>query len=172
MVWRTYLRKLLFSLTLQLQESHWRKENLPQKSLSPSWKYLLLHSKKGTSPPYLQPKLKKKPLCNSLSLKSSSPTAEKTPSPPKTPPPFHLQLACYSSTETHSSLKIPPQVSTIHWLLQLHYLIHWRPITRWHMVPWDCDTCPKLAAENEPQMGSTIIHLNPPFRIKHHILIK
>lgn len=36
MVWRTYLRKLLFSLTLQLQESQWRKENLPQKSLSPS----------------------------------------------------------------------------------------------------------------------------------------
>ena len=28
-----------------------------------------------------------------------------------------------------------PQVSTIHWLLQLHYLIHWKPITRWHVVP-------------------------------------
>ena len=60
------------------------------------------------------------------------------------------------SNRTYPSLNIPLQVSTIQWLLQLHYLIHWRPITRWHVVPWDCDTCPKLAAESEPQMGSTI----------------
>ena len=36
---------------------------------------------------------------------------------------------------------------------QFHYLTLWPPTTRRHVAPWDCDTCPKLAAKNEPQMG-------------------
>ena len=79
-------------------------------------------------------------------------------------PPLQMQLASHtslqllscSSTETYllsngQNISMPRvKLSLAH---QFHYLTLWPPTTRRHVAPWDCDTCPKLAAENEPQMG-------------------
>ena len=120
-------------------------------SLRPAWKTLSLSLPNGL--------LKSKNLSQSPPLDSffsSSPLSCKPPLKATIVPPAarHLPLShTLLITEKCCPLWRSFQVSTIHWLLQLHYLIHWRPITRWHVVPWDCDTCPKLAVENEPQMG-------------------
>ena len=67
-----------------------------------------------------------------------------------------LQLLSCSSTETHflsNSQNISMPRVKLSLAPQFHYLTLWPPTTRRHVAPWDCDTCPKLAAENEPQMG-------------------
>ena len=151
-----------FSSARKLQNPH----NLPKAtSLSqnpsslPASKWLNKSSplKRSLQPPtsLSPPKTQSASLSKSHVLKlqcyrKSHPKSSRKPPPRKD---TMLQKTLPSSLWNPSLPKAPPQVSTIHWLLQLHYLIHWKPITRWHVVPWDCDTCPKLAAESEPQMG-------------------